>query len=508
MDDPTSSRPSAPPMRRRRLLICSGALACGTGLLPGCVTAPPHPTPPRPASPSTATGSNARGGLDAADLAFVNRVTWGIDGTAAAQWLAGSRETFLQGQLHPVPAVLPAPVQAQIDALTIVQTPLETLVAQMDQRRHAADSAATEDARKEARQSYQQELTRLGREAASRMLLRAQYASNQLQEQLTWFWFNHFNVHQYKGELRAMVGDYEDRLRRHALGHFRDLLVASATHAAMIRYLDNAQNAANRINENYARELMELHTLGVDAGYTQKDVQELARVLTGLGVRVGEEPPRLRPAWQTLYVRDGQLTRLAREPATARHVCRKLAIHFVADVPPPALVERMARAFETTDGDIAATLQALFSAPQFASSLGHKFKDPVHYVVSATRLAGDGRTGLNTSPMLGWLTRLGEAPYNRQTPDGYPLDEAAWASSGQMNTRFEIARAIGKGNPALFRSEDGSVDQHAAPQIANTLYRAGLEPTLGPATRAALDAAASPQEWNTVLLSSPEFMYR
>src|SRR5450631_4266494 len=204
-----------------------------------------------------------------------------------------------------------------------------------------------------AQQAYQQDLNRLAREAATETLLLALYSRRQLSERLAWFWFNHFNVHQYKANMRAMVGDYEASLRTHSLGRFRDLLIASATHVAMIRYLDNEQNAANRINENFAREVMELHTLGVDGGYSQRDVQELARVRTGLGIAATDQPPVLRAAWQPLYVRQGltefnparhdmgdkvvlgptvsargwneiidELTRLARHPATARHVCR------------------------------------------------------------------------------------------------------------------------------------------------------------------------------------------
>ncbi len=130
----------------------------------------------------------------------------------------------------------------------------------------------------------------LVREAQSRSLLRDLYAPDQLREQMTWFWFNHFNVQSSKRDIRAMVGDYEDQaIRPHALGKFRDLLEATLRHPAMLRYLDNDQNAAGRINENYAREIMELHTMGVGSGYTQKDVQELARILTGVGVDLQPE---------------------------------------------------------------------------------------------------------------------------------------------------------------------------------------------------------------------------
>ena len=133
----------------------------------------------------------------------------------------------------------------------------------------------------------------------------------------------------------------------------------------------------------------------------------------------------------------------------------------------------------------------------------------MHYVVSAVRLAYDGRPILNTAPMLGWLNRLGEGPYNRQTPDGYPMTEAAWSGSGQMGTRFEIARVIGSGSAGLFRPEGANaVDAPAFPQLSNAPYHAVLAPTLGERTRAALDGAVSPQEWNALLLSSPEFMFR
>jgi hypothetical protein len=173
----------------------------------------------------------------------------------------------------------------------------------------------------------------------------------------------------------------------------------------------------------------------------------------------------------------------------------------------------MSRAFASSDGGIAPTLQAMFDAPEFDASLALKFKDPMHFVVSAVRLAYDGKTILNTAPMLGWLNRLGEGPYNRQTPDGYPLDEASWSSSGQMSTRFEIARAVGSSSAGLFRLDGGidgktPTDVPAFPQLSNALYHETLAATFAERTRSALDGATSPQEWNVLLLSSPEFMYR
>ena len=203
---------------------------------------------------------------------------------------------YLHEQLHPSgPDISLSPVQSQIAAMSIVQSPLEALVQGMEQRRKSADGTVGDEEKKAAQQSYQQEMNRLARESAARHLLRAIYSRHQVQEQMTWFWMNHFSVHQGKSNLRAMVGDYEERaVRRHALGRFRNLLGAVARHPAMLRYLDNEQNAAGHVNENYARELMELHTLGVDGGYSQHDVQELARVLTGVGVNLNPQNANVR----------------------------------------------------------------------------------------------------------------------------------------------------------------------------------------------------------------------
>jgi uncharacterized protein (DUF1800 family) len=366
-------------------------------------------------------------------------------------------------------------VAARIAVMTISQRPLTELVPELERQRRAADAPADDAAKAAARQAYQQSLTLLAREAASRSLLLALHSPEQLREQMTWFWTNHFNVFQGKANLRALVGDYEDRaIRPHALGRFRDLLGAATRHPAMLRYLDNDQNAAGRLNENHARELLELHTLGVDGGYTQADVQELARVLTGVGVNFGDTTPRLRPALQTAYMRDGGfefnpnrhdfgdkrvlgrpiagrglaeldevLDLLARHPSTATHVCRRLARFLVADEPAPALVARLASVFARSDGDIAAVLESLVAAPAFRTSLGTKFKDPMHYVVSAVRLAYDERLVVDATPMLGWIARLGEPPFGRQTPDGYPLDEAAWSGSVPISwLRAIITRAM------------------------------------------------------------------
>ncbi|SDG36436.1 MULTISPECIES: DUF1800 domain-containing protein [unclassified Duganella] len=502
------------------------AIAALLLLLAGCASTTPPQAPADPVALSAA----------------LNRITWGVSTSSWQQAGKTGYDAWLEQQLHPAPAVLPAAAQAQIDALTISQKPLPQLVQELEDQRRDYDKAMVDDeAKKAAQRAYQQELSRLAKEAATRSLLRDLYSPNQLQEQMTWFWMNHFNVHQGKSNLRVLVGDYEEQaIRPHALGKFRELLGATLRHPAMIRYLDNEQNAANRINENYAREIMELHTLGVDGGYTQNDVQQLARILTGVGVNLTGKMPNVRKDKQDQYLRQGlfefnpgrhdygdklflgqqvkgrglaevdeALDRLSRSPATARYISRKLAIYFVADEPPAQLVERMAQRFQSSDGDIAAVLRVMFTAPEFTQSLGKKFKDPVHYVVSAVRLAYDDKVILNTGPMLNWLSRMAEPLYGRQTPDGYPLTQSAWASPGQMTTRFEIAKAIGGGAAGLFKSEGAQPQEKPAfPQLANALYYQSLQQSLAPATRQALEQAASPQEWNTLLLSSPELMHR
>ena len=477
---------------------------------------------------------------------FANRITWGADTATVRRVAQIGSGAYLEQQLRPQPAApLPPEAQAQIAAMTIVQKPMDELAREMEQRRKEADATPDDEQKKAAQQAWQQEMNRLAREAATRHVLRALYSPAQLQEQMTWFWLNHFNVHQYKSNIRALLGDYEENaLRAHALGKFRDLLRATVYHPAMLRYLDNEQNAVNRINENYARELMELHTLGVNGGYSQRDVQELARILTGLGVTFNTNTPNVKRELQSQYVRRGlfefnpnrhdygdkvflgqnvkgrglaevdeAIDRLARHPATARFISRKLATYYVADEPPQALVDRMARTFTQSDGDIAQVLRTLFSAPEFASSLGRKFKDPVHYVISSIRLAYDGRVIVNATPAINWFNRMGEPLYGRQTPDGYAMIESAWASPGQMATRFEIAKSLGSGSAGLFRPEarapdDKPADRPAFPQLANALYYEFLQKGLSAPTRTALDQATSPQEWNTFFLSSPEMMNR
>ena len=508
------------------------ALAAFTpALLLGCADSVPHHH--APASTAAALPVFQR-----QDMFWLERVSFGIDSSSVAELHRLGRERYLDRQLAGHDA-LPAPVAAELAALEVTHLDPVRSIAEVNAEHKAIKAMPDGPDKAAARKALNERGNRLAYEAVRGELLRATYSPDQLKEEMVWFWLNHFSVHQAKANLRWLVADYADRaIRPHALGHFKDLVLATLEHPAMLAYLDNNQNTAGHVNENYARELMELHTLGVDAGYSQRDVQQLALVLTGSGINVGN-PPQLKAEWATLYVREGAfefnparhdfgtkvllgrtiqgrgfaeveeaVTWIVKQPACARFISRELAMYFVADNPPPPLVERMSRTFQRTDGDIAAVLREMLLSPEINATLGGKFKDPTRFVLSAVRFAYDGRTITNTRPVFNWLNGLGETPFGRATPDGYPLTETAWASSGQMSRRFEIARAIGSGNAPLFDSEQGTPAATSGfPQLSNRLYFEAVEPFLTARTREALSRAGSQQEWNMFLLSSPDFNY-
>jgi uncharacterized protein (DUF1800 family) len=479
--------------------------------------------------------------LSRQDIQWLDRVTYGPTTATVDEYLKLGRRRFLNEQLHPKDVRLPQPAAAQIAALEISRSSNAEVLAAVFKEQQRINALTDDTQKQQDRKALNDRGNKLAYEAARSQILRALYSPAQLQEQMTWFWLIHFSVFQNKANDAWLVGDYADNaIRPRALGHFRDLVMATLTHPAMLQYLDNAQNAAGHINENYARELMELHTLGVGSGYTQQDIQELARILTGVGVNPSGNEPKLKPEWQRLYRHQGAfefnparhdfgaktllgqhiegggldeveqaVDLLVSQPACAQFVARKLAIYFVSDDPPRSLTERMAKTFQKTHGDIAEVLETLFKSREFEASLGSKFKDPMHYVVSTVRLAYDGKPVINTHPVINWLNALGEAPFGRPTPDGYPLTESGWASSGQISRRFEIARAIGAGNGGLFDPEDGTPAKTTGfPQLSNRLYFSAVEPFLSANARTALDRAGSQLEWNTFLLASPDFNYR
>lgn len=474
--------------------------------------------------------------------AVVRRLAWGE--TTQGTTLNGLKlQEWEQQQLHPIDDGLPDAVKARVAAMEISSKSLSQINDEVRELRQALQRAQGAPGADVARRTYQDKLNQLLREAQTRSLLRDLYSRNQLKEQLTWFWFNHFNVYAPKGEIRAFVGDYENTIRDHALGKFGDLLAAVAIHPAMLQYLDNTQSVKGHLNENFAREIMELHTLGVGSGYSQQDVQELARVLTGVGLDLSG---RFAGGWRRGDFRSDfsdnrksyslavfnaarhdfgdktflgttikgsginevaiALTILAVEPPTAFHVSRKLAQYFCCDAPSVGLVNAMAATWKRSDGDIAQVLTTLFSSQEFAESLGHKFKDPVHYAVSAVRACYGDQFIADVQPLLNWLNRMGEPLFGHDTPDGYALTAAAWSGPGEMETRFEIAQQIGNGARALFKPQDGQLPSTPAPVLQQTAFYSGQQ--LSPATINSIAQGATQADRNMLFLSSPEFMRR
>ncbi len=482
---------------------------------------------------AAASGAHADSRPDRADLLWLDRLTYGVDSAGLARLESIGRERFLDEQLAARDERLPPAVQAQIDAMPISHQSIEDDIAKLAATRAKLKTIDDSQAKLEQRKALRKQGIALAVQTQERELLRAIYSPAQLKEQMVWFWLNHFNVFDRKGPEAWLDADYvENAIRPHALGNFRDLVMATLTHPAMLVYLDNARNSAKQHNENYARELMELHTLGVAAGYTQNDVQEMVRILTGVGVALN---PRMRSALQTKFIRRdgfefdprrhdfGDKTLLGRtirgsgfdevrqavdllvaQPACAHFIAHEMATYFVADNPPAPLVDAMAETFQRTHGDIRSVLRTMFDAPEFAASLGKKFKDPMHYLVSSVRLAYDGRAAPDPRRLVVWLNQQGEGEFAHQTPDGYPLVASAWDSSGQMSTRFELARAIGVGDLQVF----GGVAMPTTPQLSGSLFAQAIKPWLSKTTLAALNQAQSPTEWNTYLLAAPESNYR
>jgi uncharacterized protein (DUF1800 family) len=307
-------------------------------------------------------------------------------------------------------------------------------------------------------------------------MVRAVMAERQLEEVMVDFWFNHFNVFAPKNDTRWFVTAYErDVIRPHALGRFRDLVRASSRHPAMLYYLDNwlsvradlGSDGPNRgrrggLNENYARELLELHTLGVDGGYTQKDVTEVARAFTGFTIDRPREVGRylFRPALHdggeklVLGTRipagggesdgDRVIEIVTRHPATARFIATKLVRRFVADDPPAALVDRVAATFRASDGDVPTMLRVIFTAPEFwaPDARRAKIKKPFEFVASAARAVNarvDARGGMALARAV---AEIGEPLYEAQPPTGHPDRAEAWVSAGALLARMNFALGL------------------------------------------------------------------
>ena len=498
--------------------------------------------------------------LNQADLLFLNRVTYGVNATTAEQYKTLGRERFLQHQLKfRGDDGLPGEVRDRIANMDITRLSPAQLLADRHLAEQQLKATTDTDSKEKLQQTLNQRSNDLVLQSAERRVLRALYSDNQLQELLTWFWFNHFNVFQHKGYTNLLVADYEEHaIRPHVLGKFRDLVLATLTHPAMLIYLDNAQNAVGSVNENYAREIMELHTLGVNGGYTQSDVENLARILTGVGMDLsGKKCPNGQtmlgnvPASSDLFCfnpkrhdqnskeflgqhfPDGGGTEevvraidlLVHHPTTAHFISRELAVYFLDDNPPQAVVDAMAKTFDQTDGDIAKTLNTLFHSAAFRSGkyLANKYKDPVQYVLSSLRLLYGDQPIQDVRQAVNWINQLSEPLYAHLAPDGYGLHKEDWLSADQMAKRFEIARGIFWNAGTLYTSEqlastlETTDKKHLqelrnAARIAHPIDTFGIydlmRPVLTNKTSSILRKTLTMDEWNSLLLSSPEFMYR
>jgi uncharacterized protein (DUF1800 family) len=467
-------------------------------------------------------------------------------------------DAYVEAQLNPA-AIADDKLRARLEAfetLTLsTREQAERYFLPALQQRRAAQRANAQDP--EMRDMKPGEAPRLPRspemmaerrvmqELTQQKVLRAAYSDRQLEEVMVDFWFNHFNVFAGKGQTRLYLTEYErDTIRPRVFGRFRDLLGAVAESPAMLFYLDNWQSAApdeaetmmgragrgrrpllnrpapNRrrgINENFARELMELHTTGVDGGYTQKDVQEVARAFTGWTIDAPRQgggfrfDPRIHDNGEKIVLgtriprgggkRDGELVLdlLAAHPSTAKFIATKLARRFVSDDPPRALVERAARTFTESNGDLRQVVRTIITSKEFFAPDAYraKVKTPLEFVASAVRASGvDVR---NAMPLVQAVNQLGMPLYMCQPPTGYADKAEAWVNTGTLLNRMNFALTL-----ATNRAWAGDGERTSPQQVAAEILAADVSPqTKGTVAKATADRQAL-----ALLLGSPEFQRR
>lgn len=474
----------------------------------------------------------------------LNRLGYGPRPGELEKVVAMGVDHYIDLQLNPEKIRLPNELLDRLDTLTSQDMPAGDLLAEF-----RAANKAVKDGDEDAKNKRKETFKLITEQTAEARLARAINSPAQLEEVMVDFWFNHFNVYENKGFDRALVPSYErDAIRPYVLGHFGDMLKATAKHPAMLYYLDNWQSVApgfkplspnqkaDGLNENYAREVMELHTLGVDGGYTQKDVTELARMLTGWTF----EPNKMENGGATFHFaprrhddgdkdwlgkhigprgeKEGEwaLEVLAMHPATARHISYQLAQYFVNDDPSPVLVDKLTKRYLETQGDIREVLRTLFASKEFwdPAQLDSKFKTPYQYVVSAARATGMNIA--NIRPLLNVLRQLGMPLYGCPTPDGYKNTEVAWLNPDAMTRRITFATALASGKLPVTHNPDDDTGMPAVKGKDDKPVQTGpvdaqmLLTTLGTAisqnTRDTINANP-PQLRAAMVLGSPDFMH-
>jgi uncharacterized protein (DUF1800 family) len=462
-------------------------------------------------------------------LHVLNRLSYGPRPGDVARVESIGIDRYIQQQLSPETIA-----ESNEFALKIAQfkslklTPLVLLKTYSDRQKSSGPMVI--DDRRSAKQ--------ISDEAMQANLLRSLESPRQLEAVMVNFWFNHFNVFVGKGRTRFLVGSYENQaIRPYALGRFRDLLGATAKHPAMLFYLDNWQNTApgspgakgnfKGINENYARELMELHTIGVNGGYSQTDVVTLSKLLTGWGLArpnaVNSDPSgfyfdaRRHDNSDKVFLGNaipsgGQaegeraLDILARHPQTARFISYKLAQYFVSDQPSTQLIDRLATVYRESDGNIKLILTALFQSPEFwqAEVMNAKFKTPYEYAVSAVRATGQPVESLQ--PIVAAIQQLGMPIYGRQTPDGYPMTQTSWLNPTGIMQRVNFATTLGSGKLTVDENSSVIASRKTSPIDAIAL-RATLGNRLSPQTETVISQSAEKLR-SALILGSPDFMWR
>lgn len=453
---------------------------------------------------------------------ILDRLTFGPSPGDVAEVKSQGINGYIQSQLNPEKIVeSPKVTQGLSQLKALNRTPAEIFREYNIVRGESSGRQMTETPRgRKYRQTMRDDAIRAN-------LIRAIHSKKQLQEMMANFWFNHFNVFIQKGKFVQMwTGSYnEQAIRPHVFGRFRDLLGATAHHPAMLFYLDNWRNTDPNsqgargqfqgLNENYARELLELHTLGVDGGYTQQDVVSLARILTGWGISnngaQGDgtgfyfNPKRHDFGDKVLLGTtikgsgEGEVERaldlLARHPSTARHISYQLAQYFVADQPPSSLVDRLGQKFSQTDGNIRAVLETLFQSPEFLDPKYYdsKFKTPYEYVVSLLRAANISPPDLKQ--VAGNIAQMGMPIYGCITPDGYKNTRETWLSPDAMMRRVSLATSIGNG----FLNNKQSVDSNQLSQTLDNSFSSKTQEVVN---------SSPPRLKAGLMLGSPEMLNR
>jgi len=503
--------------------VVAGA-ALALGLLNGCSAST------SPAAPAVALAPAPRVTGDRQIVHVLNRLTYGPRPGDLERVRTMGVSAWIDRQLRPQ-TIDDSATERALAELTTLRMPIAEALREFPRPdpKLQAQVASGEMSRQEMLERYPLEKrpARIATELQAAKAVRAVTSERQLEEIMVDLWFNHFNVFAGKGDVRWYVSAYErEAIRPYAMGRFPDLVRATAHHPAMLFYLDNWLSARpdfivpagpNRgrragLNENYARELMELHTLGVDGGYTQRDVTEVARAFTGWTIDRPQTDGRFvfRPGMHDTGEKivlgqripagggrdDGErvIEILTHHPATARFIATKLARRFVADTPPPALVTKVADTYTSTDGDIPAMLRTIFESPEFysADAYGAKIKKPFEFVASAVRALGGTTDAQGGMALARASAEIGEPLYQAQPPTGYADRGEVWVNAGALLARMNFALGLASGRyphvsveiPALVAGAEPS----APAAVLNRLLTAIVADQAGPETRAVLAA--------------------